>query len=171
MRTTATPPPQAAAPLPPAARAYSRDNHARWSRMETRRWRCVAVQEVQSLRTVQPRIAATLASMPHDRPAERCATGRDVARWLATRRCAVGRRFLACGETMGGRCTLLECNACSALVARMRTGRATLRAASCENFSLVAAADRPPLRRVSDDVVTAGLISSWVWFGPVPGNP
>ncbi|KZT75982.1 valyl-tRNA synthetase [Dorcoceras hygrometricum] len=28
-----------------------------------------------------------------------------------------------------------------------------------------------PLRRVSDDVVTAGLISSRVWFGPVPGSP
>ncbi|KZT75245.1 hypothetical protein F511_47730 [Dorcoceras hygrometricum] len=36
---------------------------------------------------------------------------------------------------------------------------------------LVAAAGRPPLRRVSDDVVTAGLISSRVWFGPVPGSP
>ncbi|KZV13693.1 hypothetical protein F511_45143 [Dorcoceras hygrometricum] len=33
------------------------------------------------------------------------------------------------------------------------------------------AAGRPPLRRCSDDVVTAGLISSRVWFGPVPGNP
>ncbi|KZV07074.1 hypothetical protein F511_45446 [Dorcoceras hygrometricum] len=29
----------------------------------------------------------------------------------------------------------------------------------------------PPLRRVSGDVVTAGLISSRVWFGPVPGSP
>ncbi|KZV52758.1 hypothetical protein F511_42640 [Dorcoceras hygrometricum] len=35
----------------------------------------------------------------------------------------------------------------------------------------VAAAGRPPLRRVSGDVVTAGLISSRVWFGPVPGSP
>ncbi|KZV30257.1 hypothetical protein F511_05537 [Dorcoceras hygrometricum] len=33
------------------------------------------------------------------------------------------------------------------------------------------AAGRPPLRRVSGDVVTAGLISSRVWFGPVPGSP
>ncbi|KZV06772.1 hypothetical protein F511_45746 [Dorcoceras hygrometricum] len=30
---------------------------------------------------------------------------------------------------------------------------------------------RPPLRRVSGDVVTAGLITSRVWFGPVPGSP
>ncbi|KZV25829.1 hypothetical protein F511_12236 [Dorcoceras hygrometricum] len=29
----------------------------------------------------------------------------------------------------------------------------------------------PPLRRVSGDVVTAGLNSSRVWFGPVPGSP
>ncbi|KZV33844.1 peroxisomal membrane protein 11-3 [Dorcoceras hygrometricum] len=27
------------------------------------------------------------------------------------------------------------------------------------------------LRRVSDDVVTAGLSSSRVWFGPIPGSP
>ncbi|KZV34266.1 hypothetical protein F511_20793 [Dorcoceras hygrometricum] len=34
-----------------------------------------------------------------------------------------------------------------------------------------AAAGRPPLRRCSGDVVTAGMISSRVWFGPVPGSP
>ncbi|KZT76107.1 hypothetical protein F511_46868 [Dorcoceras hygrometricum] len=34
-----------------------------------------------------------------------------------------------------------------------------------------AAAGRPPLRRCSGDVVTAGLISFRVWFGPVPGSP
>ncbi|KZT75906.1 hypothetical protein F511_47070 [Dorcoceras hygrometricum] len=33
------------------------------------------------------------------------------------------------------------------------------------------AAGRPPLRRFSDDVVTAGLNSFRVWFGPVPGSP
>ncbi|KZV46107.1 hypothetical protein F511_27265 [Dorcoceras hygrometricum] len=33
------------------------------------------------------------------------------------------------------------------------------------------AAGRPPLRRISGDVVTAGLNSSRVWFGPVPGSP
>ncbi|KZV26227.1 hypothetical protein F511_43608 [Dorcoceras hygrometricum] len=33
------------------------------------------------------------------------------------------------------------------------------------------AAGLPPLRRVSGDVVTAGLISSRFWFGPVPGSP
>ncbi|KZV27995.1 hypothetical protein F511_27321 [Dorcoceras hygrometricum] len=38
-------------------------------------------------------------------------------------------------------------------------------------FMVAAAAGRPPLRRVSGDVVTAGLISSRVWFGPVPGSP
>ncbi|KZT76891.1 putative carboxylesterase 12 [Dorcoceras hygrometricum] len=30
---------------------------------------------------------------------------------------------------------------------------------------------RPPLRRCSGDVVTAGLNSSRVWFEPVPGSP
>ncbi|KZV13517.1 hypothetical protein F511_45320 [Dorcoceras hygrometricum] len=39
------------------------------------------------------------------------------------------------------------------------------------NFVAVAAAGRPPLRRISGDVVTAGLSSSRVWFGPVPGSP
>ncbi|KZV13566.1 hypothetical protein F511_45271 [Dorcoceras hygrometricum] len=34
-----------------------------------------------------------------------------------------------------------------------------------------AAAGRPPLRRDSGDVVTAGLNSSRFWFGPVPGSP
>ncbi|KZT76285.1 Cyclin-like F-box domain containing protein [Dorcoceras hygrometricum] len=80
-----------------------------------------------------------------------------------------------CGETMGGRCTLLDCvqnvarwsrrcaaqcpamRDCAALVARKNRG-------GC-------AAGRPPLRRCSGDVVTAGLISSRVWFGPVPGSP
>ncbi|KZT75609.1 hypothetical protein F511_47366 [Dorcoceras hygrometricum] len=37
--------------------------------------------------------------------------------------------------------------------------------------ALCGAAGRPPLRRCSDDVVTAGLISSRVWFGPVLGSP
>ncbi|KZV38233.1 hypothetical protein F511_36623 [Dorcoceras hygrometricum] len=34
-----------------------------------------------------------------------------------------------------------------------------------------AAADRPPLRRCSGDIVTAGLNSFRVLFGPVPGSP
>ncbi|KZV06629.1 hypothetical protein F511_45890 [Dorcoceras hygrometricum] len=34
-----------------------------------------------------------------------------------------------------------------------------------------AAVGRPPLRRVSGDVVTAGLNSSRFWFRPVPGSP
>ncbi|KZT76862.1 hypothetical protein F511_46113 [Dorcoceras hygrometricum] len=38
-------------------------------------------------------------------------------------------------------------------------------------FSLVAVAGRPPLRRISGDVVTAGLNSSRAWFGPVLGSP
>ncbi|KZV40418.1 hypothetical protein F511_43249 [Dorcoceras hygrometricum] len=37
--------------------------------------------------------------------------------------------------------------------------------------SVAPAVGRPPLRRVSDDVVTAGPILSRVWFGPVPGSP
>ncbi|KZV40597.1 hypothetical protein F511_11406 [Dorcoceras hygrometricum] len=43
--------------------------------------------------------------------------------------------------------------------------------AAAMRFSCGAIAGRPPLLRVSGDVVTAGLISSRVWFGPVPGSP
>ncbi|KZT76707.1 hypothetical protein F511_46266 [Dorcoceras hygrometricum] len=38
-------------------------------------------------------------------------------------------------------------------------------------ISSMAAAGPRMLRRVSGDVVTAGLNSSRVWFGPVPGSP
>ncbi|KZV06733.1 hypothetical protein F511_45785 [Dorcoceras hygrometricum] len=54
----------------------------------------------------------------------------------------------------------------------MRVARATSRALPPQVFvGGGAAAGRPPLRRCSGDVVTAGLISSRVWFGPVPGSP
>ncbi|KZV06702.1 hypothetical protein F511_45817 [Dorcoceras hygrometricum] len=46
-----------------------------------------------------------------------------------------------------------------------------LRAAATNFFCGGGAACRPPLRRSSGDVVTAGIISSRVWFGPVPGSP
>ncbi|KZT76825.1 hypothetical protein F511_46150 [Dorcoceras hygrometricum] len=60
-----------------------------------------------------------------------------------------------------------------------RLGRRTLRARRATSCALPprvlrgggAAAVRPPLRRVSDDVVTAGLNSFRVWFGPVLGSP
>ncbi|KZT75444.1 hypothetical protein F511_47531 [Dorcoceras hygrometricum] len=48
---------------------------------------------------------------------------------------------------------------------RLRRARRAGRATSCaavRNFSLVAAAGRPPLRRRSGEVVTAGLNSSRV---------
>ncbi|KZV49085.1 putative receptor-like protein kinase-like [Dorcoceras hygrometricum] len=52
--------------------------------------------------------------------------------------------------------------------ARCARLRAASRAAAA--FSWWWRRPRPPLRRVSGDVVTA-LISSRVWFGPVPGSP
>ncbi|KZV36823.1 hypothetical protein F511_03547 [Dorcoceras hygrometricum] len=48
---------------------------------------------------------------------------------------------------------------------------ARVRPCGARDFVGGGAAGRPPLRRVSGDVVTAGLISSRVWFGPVPGSP
>ncbi|KZT76969.1 hypothetical protein F511_46005 [Dorcoceras hygrometricum] len=57
-------------------------------------------------------------------------------------------------------------------VARGRASRlAWVVHAAAANFVVAAAACRSPLRRVSGDIVTAGLISSRVWFGPVPGSP
>ncbi|KZT76059.1 polycomb enhancer protein [Dorcoceras hygrometricum] len=50
-------------------------------------------------------------------------------------------------------------------------GRAPTCALAARANFVAAAAGRLPLRRVSDDVATAGLISSRVWFGPVPGSP
>ncbi|KZT76344.1 hypothetical protein F511_46629 [Dorcoceras hygrometricum] len=51
----------------------------------------------------------------------------------------------------------------------MRAGRATLRAASCAAVRFFVW--RPPAGRRSGDVVTAGLNSFRVWFGPVLGSP
>ncbi|KZV48107.1 hypothetical protein F511_15762 [Dorcoceras hygrometricum] len=125
MRTTATPPPQAAAPLPPAARACVRDNHARWPRMATRRWRCVAVQEAQSLRTVRPRVAATLARSS-------CVDGRTMSavaragRALATRLPHV-RRPRAAGHPREMLRTLaVELLSRATLVEAMHAARSTL---------------------------------------------
>ncbi|KZT75558.1 hypothetical protein F511_47417 [Dorcoceras hygrometricum] len=55
------------------------------------------------------------------------------------------------------------------LATRLPRWRAPLRRA--QNSSWRRRRLRPPLRRVSGDVVTAGLNSSRVWFGPVPASP
>ncbi|KZV51020.1 hypothetical protein F511_31996 [Dorcoceras hygrometricum] len=96
--------------------------------------------------------------------------------------CAMVDACWHCRATMAGRSTLLDCVQNVARGSRWcadqrRTiGRdcAALVAAARPYFVRkfeVAAAGRPPLLRVSGDVVTAGLISSRVWFGPVPGSP
>ncbi|KZV44567.1 hypothetical protein F511_44054 [Dorcoceras hygrometricum] len=80
---------------------------------------------------------------------------------MAGWRGATGRRWKLAVRTMAAR--------------DLRTTLRRLGAASRTLSPLVslmaAAAGRSPLRRVSGDVVTAGLISSRVWFGPVPGSP
>ncbi|KZV41225.1 glutamate synthase [Dorcoceras hygrometricum] len=52
-----------------------------------------------------------------------------------------------------------------------RACRGRMRGLAPCDFDGGAAVGRPPLRRVSGDVVTAGLISSRVWFGHFPGSP
>ncbi|KZV45371.1 hypothetical protein F511_18329 [Dorcoceras hygrometricum] len=79
---------------------------------------------------------------------------------MAGRRGAAGRRWKLAGRATAAR--------------DLRTVLRRLGAASrtLSPFVLLVAADgRPPLRRVSGAVATAGLISSRVWFGPVPGSP
>ncbi|KZV23380.1 hypothetical protein F511_43545 [Dorcoceras hygrometricum] len=85
---------------------------------------------------------------------------------------ALAARFLFAGRRL---CSVRG-RAMEALVdvARRCVSRDGARAAAA--FFVVAAppspaAAPPPLRRVSCDVVTAGLNSSRVWFGPVPGSP
>ncbi|KZT75608.1 hypothetical protein F511_47368 [Dorcoceras hygrometricum] len=87
----------------------------------------------------------------------------------------VGRSLCAVSRDLAGRC----CNAGRLL----RT--LVLRCVACDGATLGAGCARcrrefflwwrrrrqPPLRRVSGDVVTAGLNSSRVWFRPVPGSP
>ncbi|KZT75293.1 hypothetical protein F511_47682 [Dorcoceras hygrometricum] len=72
------------------------------------------------------------------------------------------------------RCTLGIGRWSNVCAARWRTlaARCAIAPRLSRAKSLMAAAGgRPPLRRVSGDVVTAGLNSSRVWFGPVSGSP
>ncbi|KZT75298.1 hypothetical protein F511_47677 [Dorcoceras hygrometricum] len=81
----------------------------------------------------------------------------DARRRFARRRPTTATSRLGCWSKLSataGRCTLLECDACDGWSRAMRAGRATLRAVSCaavREFSLAAAACRPPLRRCSGE--------------------
>ncbi|KZT76531.1 F-box/LRR-repeat protein-like [Dorcoceras hygrometricum] len=76
---------------------------------------------------------------------------------------AAGRPWLAVAAC----CPAVVERGCAQFVARPC---ARVRPCCSREFKM-AAAGRPPLRRCSDDVVTAGLISSRVLFEPVPGSP
>ncbi|KZV36816.1 hypothetical protein F511_22851 [Dorcoceras hygrometricum] len=97
--------------------------------------------------------------------------GRSLPLHVAPRRATMAGRRGAAGRhwKLAGRATAAR---------DLRTVLRRLGAASrtlSPFVMLVAAAGRPslrsPPRRVSGDVVTAGLNSSRVWFGPVPGSP
>ncbi|KZV35901.1 hypothetical protein F511_34343 [Dorcoceras hygrometricum] len=111
-----------------------------------------------------------------------CDDGRHAGRPFCVRRCDARRHMhvRCCGA---GRAPVArEVAVCSAAAgrtlvdgcARFAHGVASpwrgVSHAVAESF-VVAARGRPPLRRVSGDVVTAGLISSRLWFGPVPSSP
>ncbi|KZV13753.1 U-box domain-containing protein 42 [Dorcoceras hygrometricum] len=93
-----------------------------------------------------------------DRP---WAVGRRSARRGRTLR-AAGRPWGVDCATVGGRSARLCCD-----VAR---GVVHVPPRFCLLRGGAVAAGRPLLRRRSSDVMTAGLISSRVWFGPVPGS-
>ncbi|KZV40594.1 hypothetical protein F511_09351 [Dorcoceras hygrometricum] len=109
-------------------------------------------------------------------PAGRCPVKRRAGRWPL-----VARRLRAWQPDHCAAMPLLFRKAAQSLRYMSTTACATrwrivchaphaLRRA-CGLYVVVATAGRPPLRRVSGDIVTVGLISSRVWFGPVPGSP
>ncbi|KZT76176.1 metal tolerance protein 2 [Dorcoceras hygrometricum] len=139
-------------------------------------WLGAALHDAQALRMRRPRASAT----PQVRDASLDASGANC--------CAAGRSVTgdARRRFTRGRPTIIassiECwpDEASQGVARwlgvvVRRWRAIVagRARRCAArfFLMAAAAGRSPLRRCSDDIVTAGVISSRVWFGPVPGSP
>ncbi|KZV06634.1 MATE efflux family protein isoform 1 [Dorcoceras hygrometricum] len=94
-----------------------------------------------------------------------------LVRWLAARRCTIGRRLLGLWRDDGR--PMHAAGLCAkrcALVAAVRRSMAH-DARDCAAIVALNSRWRPPAGRRSGDVVTAGLISSRVWFGPVPGSP
>ncbi|KZV35386.1 gibberellin 20 oxidase 1-D-like [Dorcoceras hygrometricum] len=106
---------------------------------------------------------------------------REVARWL---RISAATLLQVMGAVSRNRCAMwlaadarrwhddapLSMRCASHVDARWRAIAPRL-VAAVRNFRDGAAAGRPPLRRCSGNVVTAGLNSFRVWFGPVPGSP
>ncbi|KZV07104.1 hypothetical protein F511_45415 [Dorcoceras hygrometricum] len=88
----------------------------------------------------------------------RSTLARKSLRWSDAGR----KRWAATAVMVDARCAMMR-----ALAARLSPRRAPCDARESRG----GAAGRPPIRRVSDDVTTAGLISSRVWFGPVSGSP
>ncbi|KZV48143.1 hypothetical protein F511_25039 [Dorcoceras hygrometricum] len=142
--------------------------HARATTMRAgREWRLgVVLHDAQPLRMRRPRVAA----LPRARDARCGALAARLARGgrpLVARGCTLAA---AAGQRWAALVKAMHAAGCAQGYAVMRAAvrsRAPLRRARFRG----GAAGRPPLRRVSGDVVTAGLISSRVWFGPVPGSP
>ncbi|KZT75808.1 hypothetical protein F511_47167 [Dorcoceras hygrometricum] len=83
------------------------------------------------------------------------------------------RRWPACGETMGGDARCWGATLRRAGCTRARWPRDVARGIVRRRakFFVATAAGRSPLRRVSGDVVTAGLNSSRVLVRACPGQP
>ncbi|KZV26228.1 hypothetical protein F511_43909 [Dorcoceras hygrometricum] len=132
---------------------------------------CTSAARLQCLsRASAARCRAAIVRWPHEwrdggrrAPLLHRMVGRRLSRDVATRSGACCTKWPDVAAGVGDAWRRLVDARCALVAER----RARCRRAFCGG----GAAGWPPLRRVSGDVVTAGLISSRVWFGPVPGSP
>ncbi|KZV36621.1 glyoxysomal fatty acid beta-oxidation multifunctional protein MFP-a [Dorcoceras hygrometricum] len=134
--------------------------HARATTMRAGRawWLEAVLHDAQALRMRRPRTAA----LPRARDAcWPCSCGAPVARLARGGRPLVVKAARSL-PLLANRCRCLDAPLGRVLLAERYRATLAVEARCCG-----AGRRRPPLRRVSGDVVTAGLISSMVWFGPV----
>ncbi|KZV43245.1 hypothetical protein F511_09831 [Dorcoceras hygrometricum] len=135
----------------------------------------LAARHERGGRAIALRLAETCAppraaAASRGRTSSRALVARPVQCW--PRRCATVEAPLHAGLAAGGRRLASAAGRACAPHDGTRWPRdARLRRACRAQNHGGAVAGPPPLRRVSGDVVTAGLFSSRVWFGPVPGSP
>ncbi|KZV42723.1 hypothetical protein F511_10431 [Dorcoceras hygrometricum] len=176
LKLAARPPPCAAAPS--SHRAHLRALDARWPRVCRARGAdgcCNRRKKLRQRATCLPRCVRPMvgAALAHDGATR----GRSVRRPGAVRGAMISPSSRLLADVMRAGCCVFWSWRCAVRRRAMACDGAALVAAAravcvARDFSVGgAAAGRPSLRRISGDVVTAGLSSSRVWFGPVPGSP
>ncbi|KZV26294.1 polyadenylation and cleavage factor4 [Dorcoceras hygrometricum] len=146
------------AATPRAIVARRRPRFARGLREACAKLRAAGCGGVARWSRFRPMLHAQRWPLFHARPRtrHRATFRKEAPLSSATGRGLLADRFRCLDAPLGRRCASLARRCACAAVIFLRGG---------------AAVGRPALRRVSGDVVTAGLISSRVWFGPVPGSP